>query len=285
MARHISTLPAAPSPALSHGRVRLLLVGHDAFPSGAQQLLLNIGKTLKSALGLDIHFVLLDGGELEESYRAVAPVTVLKTLSNPKALLAGLVTGGFTAAVVNTCAAAPLALTLRALGARSVLLVHELPRLLREKALEDAAREGLMHADTVVFPSRFVKDRLLEALGSPPVRDAIILPQGLYKMLQPNARAAARVRKELGIAADEPLVLGVGYADIRKGFDLFLQIWRLCQQNEARSAFLLDRRHGPRAEALVRRGDAKGRRRQERFICPVIRPTWKAITRRRTLSL
>ena len=216
---------------------RLLLVGHDAFPSGAQQLLLNIGKTLKSALGLDIHFVLLDGGELEESYRAVAPVTVLKTLSNPKALLAGLVTGGFTAAVVNTCAAAPLALTLRALGARSVLLVHELPRLLREKALEDAAREGLMHADTVVFPSRFVKDRLLEALGSPPVRDAIILPQGLYKMLQPNARAAARVRKELGIAADEPLVLGVGYADIRKGFDLFLQIWRLCQQNEAKVHF------------------------------------------------
>ena len=80
---------------------RLLLVGHDAFPSGAQQLLLNIGKTLKSALGLDIHFVLLDGGELEESYRAVAPVTVLKTLSNPKALLAGLVTGGFTAAVAT----------------------------------------------------------------------------------------------------------------------------------------------------------------------------------------
>ena len=216
---------------------RLLLIGHDAFPSGAQQLLLNIGRTLKGALGLDIHFVLLDGGELEEAYRAIAPLTVLRTVSNPKATLVGLVRSGFSAALVNTCAAAPLVPALRALGVRSVLLVHELPRLLREKSLEGAAREGLMHADTVVFPARFVKDRVLGALGSPAMREAIVLPQGLYKTLQPNAPAAARVRKELGIAPDEPLVLGAGYADMRKGFDLFLQIWRLCQQPGAKVHF------------------------------------------------
>ena len=200
-------------------------------------MLLNIGKTLKGALGLDIHFVLLDGGELEEAYRAIAPLTVLTTLSNPKATLAGLVRAGFSAALVNTCAAASLAPALRALGARSVLLVHELPRLLREKSLEGVAREGITHAETVVFPSRFVKDRVLEALGSPAMREAIVLPQGLYKMLQPNARAAARVREELGIAAGEPLVLGAGYADMRKGFDLFLQIWRSCQQHRAKVHF------------------------------------------------
>ena len=216
---------------------RLLLVGHDACPHGAQHLLLNIGNTLKGALGLDIHFLLLDGGPLEEAYRAIAPVTVLKTVSDPKGALSRLVRGGFSAALVNTCVAAPLVPTLRALGARSVLLVHELPRLLRERSLEVAARDGIMHADTVVFPSRFVKDRVLEALGSPAVREVIVLPQGLYKTLQPNARAAARVRKELGIAADEPLVIGVGYADMRKGFDLFLQVWRLCQQYSAKVHF------------------------------------------------
>ena len=188
-------------------------------------------------MGLDIHFLLLDGGPLEEAYRAIAPVTVLKTVSDPKGALSRLVRGGFSAALVNTCVAAPLVPTLRALGVRSVLLVHELPRLLRERSLEVAARDGIMHADTVVFPSRFVKDRVLEALGSPAVREVIVLPQGLYKTLQPNARAAARVRKELGIAADEPLVIGVGYADMRKGFDLFLQVWRLCQQYSARVHF------------------------------------------------
>ena len=78
---------------------------------------------------------------------------------------------------------------------------------------------------------------MLEALGTPPVRDAIVLPQGLYKTQQPNARAAARVRKELRIGADEPLVLGVGYADMRKGFDLFVQSWRLCQTRETKVHF------------------------------------------------
>ena len=145
---------------------RLLLVGHDAFPSGAQHLLLNIGKTLKSEMGFDIHFVLREGGALEEAYREVAPVTVLKAVADPKAALAGLVRSGFSAAIINTCASAALTPGLRALGVRSVLLVHELPRLLREKSLEGAAREGLMHADTVVFPSRSVKDRVLDALGS-----------------------------------------------------------------------------------------------------------------------
>ena len=216
---------------------RLLLVGHDAFPSGAQHLLINIGKSLKSAMGFDIHFLLLDGGELEESYRATAPTTVLKSLADPKAALSGLARNGFTAAIVNTCAAAAIAPQLRALGIRTALLVHELPRLLREKGLENAAREGLTHADAVIFPSRFVQRQVLEALNSPRVRDAAVLPQGLYKTLQPNSRAAARVRRELGVAAGEPLVLGVGYADLRKGFDLFLQIWRLCQQADKRVHF------------------------------------------------
>ena len=37
------------------------------------------------------------------------------------------------------------------------------------------------------------------------------------------------LREELDIPATAPLILGVGYADMRKGFDLFLQLWRLGQ--------------------------------------------------------
>ena len=59
------------------GHPKVLLVGHDAFSSGAQQLLLNIGKTLRSAFGVEIEFLLLAGGRLEAEYAAVAPLTVL----------------------------------------------------------------------------------------------------------------------------------------------------------------------------------------------------------------
>ena len=31
------------------------------------------------------------------------------------------------------------------------------------------------------------------------------------------------------VPATAPVVLGVGYADMRKGFDLFLQLWRIGQ--------------------------------------------------------
>ena len=55
---------------------RLLLVGHDAFPSGAQHLLLNVGRTLRSAFGMEIEYLLLAGGQLEGDYRAVAPLSI-----------------------------------------------------------------------------------------------------------------------------------------------------------------------------------------------------------------
>lgn len=51
---------------------KLLLVGHDAFPSGAQHLLLNIGRTLSKMFGIQIEFLLLDGGRLEKSYNESA---------------------------------------------------------------------------------------------------------------------------------------------------------------------------------------------------------------------
>ena len=48
---------------------KMLLVGHDAFPSGAQHLLLNIGKTLRSAFNVEVEFLLLAGGAMETEYR------------------------------------------------------------------------------------------------------------------------------------------------------------------------------------------------------------------------
>src|SRR6202030_1433262 len=148
----------------SASRPRLLLVGHDAFPSGAQHLLLNIGRTLRSAFGVDIEFLLLSGGQLESEYAAVAPLTIV---NEPKALatkIRDLWARHFTAAIVNTSAAGDSVPLLASHGIDSVLLVHELPRLLREKRLEAPARSGIAGAKHVVFASTFVRDRVAPAL-------------------------------------------------------------------------------------------------------------------------
>ena len=68
-------------------RTRLLLVGHDAFPAGAQHLLLHLGRQLVRAHGVEVRFVLLGGGRLLPEYEATAPTVVA---SDPAALAAGL---------------------------------------------------------------------------------------------------------------------------------------------------------------------------------------------------
>ncbi|QHO78849.1 lipopolysaccharide biosynthesis protein [Bradyrhizobium sp. CCBAU 051011] len=210
---------------------KILLVGHDAFPSGAQHLLLNIGRTLRSAFNIEVEYLLLEGGAMEAEYAAVAPLTLLKRMSELPAALRHLREKGFAAAIANSTASGRATKFLAEMGFRTISLVHELPRILREKQLEDIARMAIGSADHVVFASDFVRDRLVEALDlNADDGRFLIRAQGSYKQIEPAPTEAALIRKEFGIAPIEKMVLGVGYADLRKGFDLFLQVWNLGRQ-------------------------------------------------------
>ncbi|MBR0750749.1 glycoside hydrolase family 99-like domain-containing protein [Bradyrhizobium jicamae] len=211
---------------------KILLVGHDAFPSGAQHLLLNIGKTLRSAFNIEVEYLLLAGGAMEGDYRAVAPLTVLKQASELPPALQHFREKGFTSAIVNTTASGRAAKFLSEMGFRTISLVHELPRILREKNLEDIAQMAIGSAQRVVFASEFVRDKLVEALELDAADERFLIrAQGSYKQIEPAPAEAAALRKEFDIGPSDKMVLGVGYADLRKGFDLFLQVWKLVRQN------------------------------------------------------
>jgi glycosyltransferase involved in cell wall biosynthesis len=210
---------------------KLLLVGHDAFPSGAQQLLLHIGRTLRRAFNVEFEYLLLSGGALEPAYRAMAPTTVLKQQAELASTLRQLREKGFTAAIGNTAACGKAVKLLAEMGVRTVSLVHELPRLLREKNLEDAAKTAMTSAHRVVFASDFVRDRLAEALEINVIDERFLIrPQGSYKQIQESPAEAALIRKQFGMRDKAKLVIGAGYADLRKGFDLFLQLWNVVRQ-------------------------------------------------------
>jgi glycosyltransferase involved in cell wall biosynthesis len=210
---------------------KVLLVGHDAFPSGAQHLLLNIGKTLRSAFNIEVEYLLLAGGAMIPEYHSVAPLTVLKQPSELAASLRVFRDKGFSAAIVNTTASGLAVKMLADMDIRTVSLVHELPRILREKGLESAAHLAIEHADRVVFASDFVRDRLAQSLQLDEADERFLIrPQGSYKQIADAPAEAAILRKELGLKAGDNMVLGVGYADLRKGFDLFLQVWNLVRQ-------------------------------------------------------
>ncbi len=216
-----------------HSLRRLLLVGHDAFPGGAQTLLLRIGQTIRRRHGIEIEFLLLDGGRLVSDYEATAPTTVLKAGLGLEDALGAAFARGAANAVVNTTAAGESVPLLRRLGVGPVLLVHELPRILREKGLLKAARLGILGARVVVFPARFVRDSLFAelSLSESEAPATLIRPQGSYRPITPSAVAGEKFRADYDIPADEALIVGVGYADLRKGFDFFLQLWRLLNRD------------------------------------------------------
>ena len=209
---------------------RLVLVGHDAFPAGAQTLLLNIGRTLRRDFGVEIVVLLLGGGVMEAAYAAGGPRTIIETDAQLAEKVSKLAEAGFSGAIVNTLASGRAVGFLQASGIEPVLLVHELPRILREKNLNDIARQGLRQAGSVIFSAAFVRDTILRELDLAADERIHIMPQGAYKQLRYDGDAAAALRAEFGLAQGTHLILGSGYADLRKGFDLFLHLWRQLAQ-------------------------------------------------------
>lgn len=205
---------------------RLVLVGHDAFAAGAQQILLEIGRCLADETGMALEFVLLDGGRLEQDYRAVAPTHLAAGASEAglAALARSFAERGFTAALVNTVAASRAVPLFEAAGIATVQLVHELPGIIRERHLGAAARAALTAARRVVFPAAPVRDAVLAEVGLPGDHRMLVRPQGLYRPIEPDPVGAARIRAALGLGPTARLVLGIGYADLRKGFDYFLHL-------------------------------------------------------------
>ena len=218
-------------------RVRVLLVGHDAFPAGAQHLLVRIGRQLQRAHGVEVAFLLLGGGRLEARYRAVAPVTLVGSEQDLETAIEAQYAQGFRVAIVNTCAAAQAVGALVANGFAVTLLVHELPRLLRGMSLLERTAVAAPAARRVVFPAPFVRDRFTELVALNPARTRI-LPQGVYQDIAFSAAAREDRRRELGVAPDATLAVGIGYADLRKGFDLFLQTWRAAHRLDPTAHFL-----------------------------------------------
>ena len=212
-------------------RARLLLVGHDAFPAGAQLLLLHLGRHLQAVQGVEVAFLLLGEGALLPEYQAVAPTTVVLGTHDLGRQGGMLASRGFRAALVNTCAAAMAVPVLADAGVACTLLVHELPRLLAERGLAEAVREAVPLARHVVFGAPFVRD----AFAAVPDDKAHVITQGLYNPVSSANRAVRRSGLGVGKA---PLAVGIGYGDLRKGFDLFLHAWRAAQRLDPRPHFL-----------------------------------------------
>jgi glycosyltransferase involved in cell wall biosynthesis len=236
-------------------RKRIILVAHDAYRHGAQYLSLNLAKLLSTELDYDVDMLVLGDGPLKNEFAKWAKVHDLAGCDpagqDVRDLIIELRGLGARAAIVNTTVSAAILPALSAAGLRTVVLIHEMPAVIRQMGLEKEVEDIARHSDTVIFASTAVQDGFCQ-FAKLPAGKCIVRPQGLYKV-NPLRRitsgidtARRALRKRLGLPADAAIVLGVGYADYRKGPDLFIEAGlKLLEEQPATYFIWLGNEAGP----------------------------------------
>ena len=214
-------------PAATHERKKLVLVGHDAHPHGAQILLLNIGRVLKNRFGYEISFILMGGGPMVPQYEKLAPTFVVapgdKGAAELEAHIVQLKTQGFSCALTNSVVSGLGALALKGKGFTVASLIHELPQIVHDNNLVGHYAAIRDNSDLVIFPNLYVRRHIEEAFGTPS-HDVDVRPQGLYSHVTRKAGAREAVRTQLGLKASDRIVINIAFGDHRKGLDLFAEI-------------------------------------------------------------
>jgi glycosyltransferase involved in cell wall biosynthesis len=210
-------------------RPPVVLVSHDAHPHGAQYLALAMARTLGGpALRCEVHIVCLGGGPLLEAFASVAQLHRLDgvdpTGQQARDLACDLHALGARTAIVNTTVSGLFLRTLAQAGVRCIALVHELHGVLEQYGLKEHAKAIAAHADRIVCAAESVADAFVEYAGGGADR-ITIRPQGVFRPADrsvPRSARRAALRGELGLPGDTRIVIAVGYADYRKGVDLFV---------------------------------------------------------------
>lgn len=260
------------------GDRRVLFVSHEGTRTGAPTMLLHFARWLRDNSTVEPEIALLRGGPLTEEFAEVGPTTVLGERVDwpaPTLVEAGLAKLGRERPAqllrsvrlrrqVGDLGAAPVVYLN---SAASLRLLHHLPRpqqtIAHVHELASALRWSLRPEDPpllrtavdhVVAAADCVAENLIGGYDIP--RDRVTR---VYEFIDPGAVLAPPVspardlRAELGIPPGSPVVGGSGYADWRKGIDLFVQMARTVRaggRDDVHFVWVGDRSDGVEREEL-----------------------------------
>ncbi len=210
----------------------ILLVSHESSATGAPLLGLNIGKKLTEKYNLihyvmrksNIHdifyddcFLLIEG--FDEKYPLVGKKKIEK-INNQYNL---------KSVVCNSIVTYPILQIASDLKIPTLSLIHEFSEYTKPK---DRMLNNIIAADSVILPAKIIQNSIMEQLneiaGISTIPSNIhIYPQGKLPFL-PNSygdsESVEQILKKLNIKNknDYKIIVATGYAQIRKGVDLFI---------------------------------------------------------------
>ncbi len=216
------TLPA------KNGQEKIIIVSHDAHKHGAQINALHKVRVMQQQFGIETVVLLLEGGALESSFREITETILLNRFDEiqRRKCFEHLKKRGFDKAICNTTVSGKIVKEFFYTGIDSISLIHELPQLIKDYKLVPVVSDIAKYSKKIVFATKIVRDGFNCFLDLIPEEKEIINPQGLYK-LNPDKIddiKKGKLRLELNIGNKHKIVGGLGFADHRKGIDLFLQI-------------------------------------------------------------
>ncbi|WP_338134420.1 glycosyltransferase [Cohnella candidum] len=218
----------------------MILVTHNAHFNGAQLLALHIAKALRQHFGYQLEIICLEGGVLLPEFKKYGNVQVLNQREALEELATKLWKKDFRTAICNTVISGELVEKFSTAGIRCLSLIHELPGVIHQYKAEEKARKISENADCVVFPSRFVHEKFNEICPID-TRKSVIMPQGLFKVNKLKDRKSAareKFRSMHRLPEEAHIVLGVGFADHRKGIDLFCEVASKVRQADRNTYFV-----------------------------------------------
>ncbi len=227
---------------VNRSRQKLILVSHDARKHGAQLNALNMCMTIKKQFGFDLVIILLDHGELVPEFKRISETHLLKDLDHDSVqiLFNDLNQRGFKKAICNTTVSGQIVADLVSHEIECVILIHELPQLIKDYNLEETVRIISEKTTKQVFAAKVVQRGFNSFLSSPDLSKQIILPQGAYAIDfdHINQYDGTIIRRELKLREEDVLVGGAGFADHRKGIDLFIESAKIAISQRDRIYFV-----------------------------------------------
>lgn len=189
----------------------ILLVSHDAQLAGVPVLTLDLARALLRR-GRSPIFFLGNAGPLLSRFHELGPVFIMAEGWDAAELVAGLPTG--MPALINTAAAAELAVPLAEVGMDCAVLIHEMANFIRDQGMLPNLGAAQAAGAKIIASMPRTQLALADDLhGIEYIRPGIVLPETPLTAFR--RRRCAR--------GNGPVFIGAGHADKRKGFDLFLE--------------------------------------------------------------